>query len=134
MPDTIPASRKPRGHVLILEADAGASRADCARPGAIADTGFAGLCLHPGTAVVTGDDVIAAEPVDLLNGSWGVHLTLSAAASARWRSQPHGSMVHEILNGKAIAELFPPVDPLVVSSGNGDEEVAGRLALALRPA
>jgi hypothetical protein len=43
-------------------------------------------------------------------------------------------MVHEILNGKAIAELFPPVDPLVVSSGNGGEETARQLASALRPA
>jgi hypothetical protein len=80
IPDTTLTSRRPRDHVLVLEADGGASRADCARPGAIADTGLAGLCLHPGTVIVTGNDVTAAAPVDLLTGSWGVRLTLSAAA------------------------------------------------------
>ena len=76
--------------------------------------------------------IVAAASVVHTSDGWFVRVTLTPTATARARSQPPGSVVHEIVNGRWFTDTDTTFPPLMIGDGSYDEQTASQLAADLR--
>jgi hypothetical protein len=90
------------------------------------------MCLERGEILATGADVKAAVPVRTSDG-WYVRVTFTPTATARLHRQSKDRLVHEIMDGWLLNEIWPATPVLVGNGAALDQEDARQLAIQLRP-